>query len=125
MSLETSAKVLAIHFVQNSSGIEIYERAAHGLIVHVRLVLVLAPQTTHGLGVPVGQLDEVRVRVLVLEQLKEELLQVLGVAFSLPFSWCCVLEICIRAFGFTTFLGLWVVVAVQGCQLSVHRGVAG
>ena len=59
----------------------------HGFVVHVRLVLVFPPQLGHSLGVhqledalvPLHPLDVPGTRVLILQQLQEELPQVGGV----------------------------------------------
>lgn len=66
---------------------EVPQRSAHGLVVHVGLVLVLAPQFGHGLGVdqledallPLHPLDVPGAGVLILQQLQQELPQVGGV----------------------------------------------
>ena len=60
------------------------EGPAHGLIVHVGLVLVFPPQTGDGLGVDqledarpgVGPFDVARADLAVLKELHEELPQV-------------------------------------------------
>lgn len=66
------------------------ESPAHGLVVHVGLVLVQPPEPGDGLGVdqlehalvPVGPLDVARAAVLVLQQLQQELPQVGGGALA-------------------------------------------
>ncbi|RUS72172.1 hypothetical protein EGW08_020067, partial [Elysia chlorotica] len=81
---------LAVHFVEDSASVHRPEGAAHRLVVHVWLVLVLAPEPRHGLAVDeledalvaVGPLDVVRAGVSALEQLQEELPQVLRVAWT-------------------------------------------
>lgn len=60
------------------------EGAAHGLVVHVRLVLVQSPQPGHSFGVDqlehsllsVGPLDVLGAALFVLQQLQQELPQV-------------------------------------------------
>lgn len=64
--------------------------SAHGLIVHVRLVLVFAPQFGNSLGVdqlenaliPLHPLDVPGTGVFVLQQLQQELPQIGGVALK-------------------------------------------
>jgi len=68
------------------------ERSSHRLIVHARLVLLLAPQSRHGLGVEqledaslaVGPLDVARTVVAALQQRQQELPQVLGRLTATP-----------------------------------------
>lgn len=73
----------------SSALVEVPQRSAHGLVVHVGLVLVFTPQLGHGLGVnqledallPLHPLDVPGAGVLVLQQLQQELPQVGGVAW--------------------------------------------
>ena len=75
---------LAVHLGEDAPLVVISESAAHGLVVHVWLVLVEPPKPGHGLGVhqledaprPVGPLDVARARLQVLEKLQQELPQV-------------------------------------------------
>lgn len=69
-------------------GIGSPQGSAHGLVIHVRLVLVFPPQFGHGLGVdqlenallPLHPLDVPGTGVFVLQQLQQELPQIGGVA---------------------------------------------
>lgn len=62
--------------------------SAHGLIIHIRLVLVLPPQSGHSFGVnqlenallPLHPLDVPGTGVFVLQQLQQKLPKVGGVA---------------------------------------------
>lgn len=64
------------------------ESAPHSLIVHVRLVFLLAPQLGHSLGIhqledaffSLGPLDVLRAGVSVLQKSQEELPQINGAA---------------------------------------------
>lgn len=64
--------------------------SAHGLIIHIRLVLVLPPQSGHRFGVnqlenallPLHPLDVPGTGVFVLQQLQQKLPQVGGVAWN-------------------------------------------
>ena len=75
---------LSVHLGQDSSLIVISESSAHGLVVHVRLVLVKPPQPGDGLAVhdledppvSVQPLDVVRTVGGGLEEGEEELPQV-------------------------------------------------
>lgn len=77
---------LAVHLGEDAALVVVAQRAAHGLVVHVGLVLVQPPQPRHGLGVDqledallaVGPLDEARAVLAVLQQLEQELPQVSG-----------------------------------------------
>jgi len=77
---------LAIHLGQDAALVVVPQRPAHRLVVHVRLVLVHAPQAGHRLRVhqledallPVRPLDEARTVLAILEQLQQELPQVGG-----------------------------------------------
>ena len=65
---------LAVHLGEDPPLVVIPQRPAHGLVVHVGLVLVEPPQPGHRLAVhqledpllPVGPLDELRAAVFVL-----------------------------------------------------------
>lgn len=65
--------------------------SAHGLVIHVRLVLVFAPQFGNGLGVdqlenafiPLHPFDVPGTGVFVLQQLQQELPQIGGVALRI------------------------------------------
>lgn len=77
---------LAVDFGQDAPLVVVPQRPAHRLVVHVRFVLVHAPQLGHGLRVdqledallPVGPLDEPGAVLAVLQQLEQELPQVGG-----------------------------------------------
>lgn len=81
---------LAVHLGEDAALVVVAQRAAHGLVVHVGLVLVQPPQPRHGLGVDqlehallaVGPLDEARAVLAVLQQLEQELPQVGGGALA-------------------------------------------
>ena len=89
---------LSVHLGQDSSLIVISESSAHGLVVHVRLVLVKPPQSGDGLAVhdledppvSVQPLDVVRTVGRGLEQRQQELPQV-GVLIVLRSRLLCFL----------------------------------
>ena len=80
---------LAVHLGEDAPLVVISESAAHGLVVHVWLVLVQPPQPGHGLAVhqledallPVTPLDELGTAVFILKQLVQII--VTRVSFSL------------------------------------------
>lgn len=79
-------EALAVHLGEDAALVVVAQRAPHGLVVHVGLVLVQAPQPRHRLGVhelehallAVGPLDVARAVLAVLQQLEQELPQVGG-----------------------------------------------
>lgn len=83
---------LAIYLGQYAALVIVAQRSAHRLVVHVRLVLVHAPQSGHRLGVDqledallaVCPLDETRTILTILQQLEQELPQVCGGALATP-----------------------------------------
>lgn len=83
-------KSLAIYLGQYAALVIVAQRSAHRLVVHVRLVLVHAPQTGHRLGVDqledallaIRPLDETRTILAILQQLEQELPQVCGGALA-------------------------------------------
>lgn len=83
-------EALAVHLGEDPALVVVAQRAAHGLVVHVRLVLVQPPQPRHRLGVhqlehallAVGPLDVARAVLAVLQQLQQELPQVGGGALA-------------------------------------------
>ena len=91
-------KSLSVHLGQDSSLIVISESSAHGLVVHVRLVLVESPQPGDRLAVhdledspvSVQPLDVVRTVGWRLEEGEEELPQV-RVVIVLRSRFVCVL----------------------------------
>ena len=66
---------LAVHLGEDAPLVVIPQRPAHGLVVHVRLVLVEPPQPGHRLAVhqledpllPVGPLDKLGTTLFVLD----------------------------------------------------------
>lgn len=72
---------LAIYLGQYAALVIVAQRSAHRLVVHVRLVLVHAPESGHRLGVDqledallaVRPLDETRTILTILQQLEQEL----------------------------------------------------
>lgn len=81
---------LAIDFRQNAALIVIPQRSAHRFVVHVRLVLVHAPQTGHRLRVdqlenaliPARPLDVARTVFAILQQFEQKLPQICGRTFA-------------------------------------------
>lgn len=79
-------EALAVHLSEDPALVVIAQGAAHGLVVHVWLVLVQAPESRHRLRVDqlehallaVRPLDEARAVLAVLQQLQQELPQVRG-----------------------------------------------
>lgn len=81
---------LAIHLGQYATLVIVAQRPAHRLVVHVRLVLVHAPESRDRLGVhqledallAIGPLNEARTILTILQQLEQELPQVCGGSFA-------------------------------------------
>lgn len=81
---------MAVDLGQDAPLVVIPQCSAHRFVVHVRFVLVHAPQLGDGFGVdqlehallPVGPLDEPRAVLAVLEQLEQEFPQIGGGALA-------------------------------------------
>lgn len=83
-------EALAVHLGEDAALVVVAQRAPHGLVVHVRLVLVQPPQPRHCLGVhqlehallAVGPLNKARAILAVLQQLQQEFPEVRGGALA-------------------------------------------
>lgn len=79
-------QTLSIHLGQDATLVVVPERPSHGLVVHVGLVLVQAPEAGDSLGVDqledtlltVGPLDVAGAVITILQQLQQEFPQVRG-----------------------------------------------